>query len=140
MPNSNKPRISINSPKWGETTKHEFEAITGRAAAFSAKATSELFDKDGNAANAEWIKILADLDAWAAKHKVGLGTSEHESYALQAPGGGAVTRSECPSLTSSIETVEFAGTNQKYKVRHTCLLRRQTLLGRCVYSCTSEQV
>ena len=133
-----KPRISIHSPKWSEAARKALDAIVSRAQAVSADPARHLFDADGNATDPAWVAILADLDQWAAAHNVTLGRSEYERRLIG--GNEAVTSASCPGIMTSTETVSFDGIGQKYKVKHTCVLRRQTLLGRCVYNCTSEML
>lgn len=138
MTSSEKPRISIHSPKWTEAAQTSLEAIVARAKAVSTDRSRRLFDDEGNALDPAWKAVLAELDTWAATHNVALGTSEYERRLIG--GTDAVTTATCPSVMTSTETVTFEGLNQKYKVKHTCVLRRQTLLGRCVYNCTSEML
>lgn len=123
--------------KWSAEKKHEFEAIAKRSTVLGKKLTRDDFDKEGNAVG-EWAKVLAELDAWAAKHKVTLKRTEH-----QGGGGSGATgatplahHAPCPGTTSFTETIPLG--RGKIVTVTTCHLRRQTWLGRCVFDCAEE--
>jgi hypothetical protein len=115
----------------------EFAAFQRRAKLVGSKALDTHFDSNGNPQGA-WAEVIAELDAWAKKHKVKLATREHVS------GGGDPgepvprARTECPRTFSTTERFNWPGGGYT-DVKTTCTLRRQTLLtGRCVYGCASE--
>lgn len=119
--------------KWSPEQRREFETLTKRSTPLGKRLKKEDFDREGNAVG-EWAKVLAELDAWAAKYKVHLRTVEHESGGGAAGGPTPRSHNACPGTTSAHETVDL-GNGHKMGITTTCHLRRQTLLGRCVYSC-----
>ena len=136
-----KPAARKAAPaKWGAPQQRDYDAIARRAEALGKKLKPEDFDKKGNPVG-PWAKVVADLDAWAKKYKVKLKTEEHDHAAPRsAPGGAAGTPTPtggyCPGTTTSTEVIENMD-GSKFTFKHECTLRRKTLLGRCVYSCTS---
>lgn len=124
----------------GEARKSEFDSIRRRASALARQLTTDDFDEDGNAKGA-WAEMLAELDAWAKQHKLKLVTREFDQRAQAGASSGGTARSHttCPGTMTSTETVGFMD-GSSIKIKHSCTLRRTTLLGRCVYSCVSELV
>jgi hypothetical protein len=123
--------------KWSAEQAREFEKITAQSNRLGQQLKAEDFDKEGNPVGA-WAKVLNELDAWVAKYKVDLKTTEHESGKTRSakPAGKPETRaSACPGTTTATETVQVNGGS--FTIKTTCHLRRQTLLGRCVFSCAS---
>jgi hypothetical protein len=123
--------------RWNAEQAREFEKITAQSCRLGERLKAEDFDKEGNATGA-WAKVLSELDAWAAQYKVEIKTTEHESRAARSakPGGKPETRaSACPGTTTATETVQVNGGS--FTIKTTCHLRRQTLFGRCVFSCVS---
>src|SRR5687768_1727156 len=101
-----KPRVSINAPKWSAAQRREFDAIEERARVLSAKLTPKDFDADGNPVRGPWAEMLADFDAWAAKYKVDVWTTDYRRDALVSPAGGTpvpMTATSCPGTTTSTE-------------------------------------
>lgn len=138
-----KPAAPKLPPRWSAAAKSAFDAIQARAKALSAGLKRSDFDDDGNARPGLWAALLADLRAWAKKHKVTLETHEHAHGAGAAPGGdaaaGAVPRAyggDCPGSFSKTEKRTVYGTTYVYN--YSCTLRRQTWLGRCVYDCALQ--
>jgi hypothetical protein len=132
-----KPRVSINAPKWTAAQRRESDAIEERARALSAKLTPKDFGEDGNPVRGPWADMLADFDAWAAKFKVDVWTTDYRRDALVSPSGSApvpMTATTCPGTMTSTERFDFEG-GYRITLTTTCKLRRQTLLGRCVFSC-----
>lgn len=135
-----KPAAPKLPPKWSAAAKSEFDAIQARAAALSSSLKREDFDDSGNPRPGPWATMLADLHAWAKKHKIKLETHEHahEPEKGGAPAGGAtpyVYAGGCPGSFTKTETKKHYGYTYVYTYK--CTLRRQTWLGRCVYDCTS---
>ena len=134
-----KPAARKAAPaKWGAPQQRDYDAIARRAEALGKKLKPEDFDKKGNPVG-PWAKVVADLDAWAKKYKVKLKTEEHDHG---QPGGAGGTPKPmigggfCPGRTTSTEVIDNMD-GSKFTFNHECTLRRKTLLGRCVYSCTS---
>src|SRR5690242_13255917 len=121
--------------KWSAEKKQEFEAITKRSMVLGKKLTKDDFDKEGNAVGA-WAKALAELDAWAAKHKVTFKRTEHQSGGAGSGATPLAHHAPCPGTTSLTETIPLG--RGKIVTVTTCHLRRQTWLGRCVFDCTEE--
>jgi hypothetical protein len=126
--------------KWSAPQKSEFDAIRARAQALSPGLKRTDFDNDGNPLPGPWASMLADLHAWARKYKVTLETHEHDhtpGAAVGAPAGGATPIAyggDCPGSFTKVEKKKVY--NVTYTNTYNCTLRRQTLLGRCVYDCT----
>jgi hypothetical protein len=137
MATGSKPKVSINAPIWSAAQKREMEAIGKRADAIARTLTRESFNRAGNPVDGGWKQVLADLDAWAAKHKVELLVKEYDRNTM-IPGNATPFAANCPAVTTASETYTAPGFSitMKYK----CYLRRQTWLGRCVYSCSYEFV
>jgi hypothetical protein len=142
-PAAKKPAATKPAARSGATSQaavaaamKEFAAIQRKAKLVGSKGLDTHFDSKGDPQGA-WAEVIAELDAWARKHKVKLATRE------QITGGGdpgAPTpraRRECPRTFSSTERFDWPGGGHT-TVKTTCNLRRQTLLGRCVYGCASE--
>ena len=129
------------SRKWSVVQKREFAAITRRSRALAPKLGPDDFDREGNPVDGPWAKLLSDLDAWARKYKVELKTTERERDTI-IPGSGPVPIIRCPPVTTYTEKLTFpAGSGMRdISIKYTCHLRRQTLLGRCVFDCTYEFV
>jgi len=127
------------SRKWSVTQKREFAAITRRARALSQKLKPDDFDREGNPVDGPWAKMLADLDAWAKKHKVEFKTTERDQKDL-IPDSGPAPIIRCPPMTTYTEKLTFPpGSGMRdISIKYTCYLRRQTLFGRCVFECTYE--
>lgn len=133
-------KVRVKVQRWSEAQKREFAAIDRRARAFTARPVTDMFDKDGNVVHPTWLKILADLDAWAVRHKAKGGTTERDRDPVVPEGIAPIILSDCPSRTTSVETLEVAGTNQTIKTKYTCYLKRRGLLNRCTYRCYAEQI
>lgn len=117
--------------------KREFDAIQRKTKALSATFSDADLDGDGNPTGA-WADMLAELDAWAKKHRVRFKTTE------VASGGGASgeptprTLHACPGTISQTERTDFVGGGH-ITIKTTCTFRRRTLITRqCVYSCVGE--
>ena len=125
-------------PRWSAAAKSEFDAIQARVKALSAGLTRNDFGDDGNARPGPWAALLADLHAWAKKHKVTLETHEHDHGMAAGPAGAAPRAygGSCPGSFKKSEKRTYYGTTYVYN--YTCILRRQTWLGRCVYDCALE--
>ena len=138
MATRTKPKVSINAPKWSATQKSEMDAISRRANTLAKTLTRESFDRRGNPVDGPWKQVLADLDAWAAKHGLELQTNEYDRDTMVPGNATPLAGANCPAATTASETYTAPGFSitMKYK----CYLRRQTLLGRCVYSCSYEFV
>jgi hypothetical protein len=128
-------------PKWSAAQRSEFDAIQARAKALSAGLKRTDFDADGNPLPGPWASMLADLHAWARKHKVTLEQHEHDHAPPAGGSDGApagVTPygygGDCPGSFTKVEKKKVY--NVTYTNTYNCTLRRQTLLGRCVYDCT----
>jgi hypothetical protein len=117
---------------WSAEQNRDFEAILKRSTVLGKKLKREDFDPDGNAVG-EWAKVLADLDAWAAKHGVKFKTTEHQSGSASPIGATPRTHAACPGTTSYTETERLG--HHRITTVTTCHLRRQTWLGRCVVDC-----
>jgi hypothetical protein len=80
----------------------------------SDKLTPKDFGKDGNPVRGPWADVLADLDAWAAKYKVDIWTTDHRRDALGSTAGAApvpMAATSCPGTTTSTErSISSAGT------------------------------
>ncbi|MCB1503256.1 MAG: hypothetical protein KDK07_26350 [Bauldia sp.] len=115
----------------------EFALIQRKAKLVGSKALDTHFDSDGNPQGA-WAEVIAELDAWAKKHKVKLSTREHVTGGGDPGAPTPRVRSECPRTMSTTERFNWPGGGYT-DVRTTCTLRRRAVLtGRCVYSCASE--
>lgn len=79
-------------PKWSAAQRGEFDAIKTWAATLATTLKAEDFDRDGNLVNPAWAAMLADLDAWAGKHKVEFKIHEHDHGAATGASGGAPCR------------------------------------------------
>jgi hypothetical protein len=131
-------------PQWTAAQKREFNAIQERAKALSPVLKRTDFDADGNPLPGPWASMLADLRAWARRHKVTLEAHEHDhapaaGAAAGAPAGGATPFAyggDCPGGFTKVERKKVYGTT--YIHTYTCTLSRQTWLGRCVYDCSLE--
>jgi hypothetical protein len=134
-------------PQWSAAQRSEFEAIRSRAKALSAGLKRTDFDSDGNPVPGPWASMLADLDAWARKHKVKLETHEHDHAPAAggaAPAGGDAPAGvtpygyggDCPGSFTKTERKKVYGTDYIYN--YSCTLKRQTVLGRCVYNCALD--
>ncbi len=124
-------------PKWSAAAKSEFNAIQARVRALSAGLKREDFGEDGTARPGPWATMLADLHAWAKKHKIKLESHEHTHEPDKGGAGGAtpyVYGGSCPGSFTKTETKKHSG--YTYVYTYNCTLRRQTWLGRCVYDCT----
>jgi hypothetical protein len=125
--------------QWPAAQLRDYRAIQGRAATLSKSLTDADFDAKGNPVKADWSRLLGDLDAWAAKYKVKLSTQEHSHAG--AGGTDPVPRSLGGGCPGSFETKPVYHTtlpNGDVLMEQTsCTLKRKTLLGRCVYSCTT---
>jgi hypothetical protein len=124
---------------WSAAAKSEFAAIQARAKTLSAGPKRTDFDDDGNPRPGPWASMLADLHAWAKKHKVKLETDEHAPAKDGAAAGGAtpyVYGGSCPGSFTRTETKKHSG--YAYVYTYNCTLRWQTWLGRCVYDCTGS--
>jgi hypothetical protein len=118
---------------WSAAQLRDYKAIQGRAERLGKTLTDADFDAQGKPIDADWSRLLAELDAWAAKYRVRLTTQEHEHgtggpVPLQAGG--------CPGSFETEHTYLFTLSGRKVYHYTACTLRRRTLLGRCVYSCT----
>jgi hypothetical protein len=133
-------KVRVKVSRWSDTQKREFAAIDRRARAFTARPAADMFDKDGNVIHPTWLKILADLDAWAARHKAKLSTTERDRNPAVPEGITPIILGDCPSRTTTVETMEIAGANQTITTKYTCYLKRRGLGSRCIYRCSSEQV
>lgn len=128
-------------PKWSAAAKSEFDAIQARVTALSAGLKREDFAEDGTPRPGPWATMLADLHAWAKKHKVKLESHEHVHKPDKGAAGGGVGGAtpyvyggSCPGSFTKTETKKHYGYTYVYTYK--CTLRRQTWLGRCVYDCT----
>ncbi len=132
------PKAPKLPPKWSAAAKSEFDAIQARATALSARLKREDFAEDGTPRPGPWATMLADLHAWAKKHKVKLERHEHDHGVGAAPAAGGVTpigfHGTCPGSFTKTETKKHYGYTYVYNYK--CTLNRQTWLGRCVYDCT----
>jgi hypothetical protein len=134
-------------PKWSAAQKSEFAVIQARAKALSAGLKAADFDSEGNPLPGPWASMLGDLHAWARKYNVTLETHEHDhapaAGGAKAPVGdapaGATPRAyggDCPGSFTKTEKKTISG--YTYTYNYSCTLRRQTLLGRCVYDCALQ--
>ena len=130
-----KPAVKSGAmpPKLDGPKKRAFDAIHARANALAASLTAADFDGEGNPVNPAWVAMLADLDAWAAKHKFQLKTHEHD-HGEAGASGTPTPYVACPGTTTN---TSIEGGLMKYKISYLCTLKRRTLLGRCVYSCVT---
>lgn len=147
------PKIAKKSPKvakkkpaarskskaaWPAAQLRDYKALEKRAVTLAKSLTDADFDAKGDPVNPDWSRLLDDLDAWAAKYKVKLSTQEHDH--ADAGGTGAVPRSLGGGCPGSFQTKPVYHTrlpNGTVLMEQTsCTLKRKTLLGRCVYSCT----
>jgi hypothetical protein len=134
-----KPAASGTTQSAVDAASKEFALLQRKAKLVGSKALDTHFDKDGNPQGA-WAEVIAELDAWARKHKVKLSTREHVSGGGDPGAPVPTVRTACPRQMSSTERFDWPGGGWT-KVKTSCTLRRQTILtGRCVYSCSSEVV
>lgn len=132
-------RSSVTSQSAVAAAMKEFEVIQRKAKLVGSKALDTHFDSNGNPQGA-WAEVIAELDAWAKKHKVKLRTREHVRGGGDPGAPVPRVRIECPRQMSTTERFDYPGGGWT-KVKTSCTLRRQTILtGRCVYSCASEVV
>lgn len=124
---------------WGAAQLQEFKGLERRAATLGKSLTEADFDANGDPVNPAWSSLLRDFDAWAAKYGVKLSKKEHN----HADGGdrtGAVpmiARGTCPGSFQTEPTYHTTLPNGMVLMEQTtCILKRRTLFGRCVYSCT----
>jgi hypothetical protein len=83
-----------------------------------------------------WAKVVDSFDAWARKYKVKVETSRHDHGGGTGAGGGPVPRtSGCPAITRDQENV-----SRTHIIVTTCLFKRRTITGRCVYKCYSSEI
>jgi hypothetical protein len=136
-----KKAAASGATKWSAAQKRDFDKIIGRAKELSPTLSREDFDREGNPVPGPWANMLGDLDAWAKKYKVKVKTTEYKSGSGQPATGGLTTMAHhsCPGTTHSTEHVDFVG-GGGFTIEHTCTLKRQTWLGRCVYSCIGNIV
>ncbi len=120
-------------PKWGAAQAREFAAIQSRAAELAKSLKAADFDHDGVPVEGEWSRMLADLAAWSSRYGVKAKVNEHQHPPAPASGGTPTPMSHCAGTTTGTEIIKIG--KKKYKVTTTCLLHRETLLGRCVYNC-----
>jgi hypothetical protein len=124
---------------WSAAQLREYRAIQTRAVTLGKSLTDADFDAKGNPVKADWSRLLGDLDAWAAKYKVKLSTQEHSHAG--AGGTDPVPRSlggGCPGSFQTKPVYHTTLPNGDVLMEQTsCTLKRKTLLGRCVYSCTT---
>jgi hypothetical protein len=138
-PAARKPAARAAAAASVETQRRELAAIKRRAKALSASLTADSLDADGNPTGA-WKEMLAELDAWAKRHKVKLKTIERDS--AEGVAGDRVPRSQgmCLGTHSVTERTDFVGGGH-ITITTTCTFKRRTILtGRCVYSCVAEIV
>jgi hypothetical protein len=131
-------RAKAKAP-WPAAQLRDYKTIEKRAETLGKSLTDADFDAKGNPVNPAWSRLLGDLDAWAAKYKVKLSTQEH-NHAV-ASGTGPVPTAAGGGCPGSFQTKPVYHTTLPsgtvLNEQTSCTLKRQTLLGRCVYSCTT---
>lgn len=137
---SKKPaKRSKTKAPWAAAQLQEFKALERRATTLGKSLTDADFDANGDPVNPAWSGLLRDLDAWAAKYGVRLSKKEHD-HADGGDGAGAVpmiARGACPGSFQTKPTYHTTLPNGTVLMEQTsCILKRRTLFGRCVYSCT----
>jgi hypothetical protein len=143
-PTAKKPAAAKPAARPGTTSSaavaaamKEFALIQRKAKLVGSKALDTHFDSNGNPQGA-WAEVIAELDAWAKKHKVKLATREHVAGGRDPGAPTPRARAECPRTFSTTERFDWPGGGYT-DVKTTCTLRRRTILtGRCVYGCASE--
>jgi hypothetical protein len=133
QPRAKRGKQAARPKTWSAAQARDYKAIQGRAERLGKTLTDADFDAQGKPVNADWSRLLADLDAWAAKYGVKLTTQE------RAHGGGGpvpMHAGGCPGSFETEHTYLFTLSGRKVYHYTACTLRRRTLLGRCVYSCT----
>lgn len=130
---------SKSKAPWTAAQSRDYKAIEKRAMTLAKSLTDADFDAKGNPINPAWSRLLRDLDTWAAKYSVKLSTQQHN----HAGGGGTgpVPRAAggCPGSFQTEPRYHSRLPNGMVLMAQTsCTLKRRTLLGRCVYSCTEE--
>ncbi len=123
---------------WAAAQLRDHKALQKRAVTLAKSLTDADFDAKGDPVNPAWSRLLRDLDAWAAKYSVKLSTQEHNHAGTG--GTGPVPMSAGGGCPGSFQTKPVYHTtlpNGDVLMEQTsCTLKRKTLLGRCVYSCT----
>ena len=124
---------------WAGAQLRDYKALQKRAVTLAKSLTDADFDAKGDPVNPAWSRLLSDLDAFAAKYSVKPSTREHDHA---GPGGAdPVPRSAgggCPGSFQTKPRYHTTLPNGDVLMEQTsCTLKRQTLLGRCVYSCIS---
>jgi hypothetical protein len=139
-------RAASGKAATAKARESEYAAIRKKGKALATMVGSTDFDAEGHPLGA-WKDYLAELDAWAKRYRIRLKTVVVPSGdGAPAPAGGgmageAVPRSHtaCPAHISQTERTDFVG-GGSITIKTDCSLRRQTLLGRCVYSCVGTIV
>jgi hypothetical protein len=123
---------------WPAAQLRDYKAIEKRAVTLAKSLKDADFDAKGNPVNPAWSRLLGDLDAWAAKYGVKLSTQEHDH--ARTDGTGPVPMAAGGTCPGSFQTKPIYHTTLPggtvLMEQTSCTLKRKTLLGRCVYSCT----
>jgi len=83
-----------------------------------------------------WAKVVDSFDAWARKYKAKVQTGLHDHGMGTGAGGGPVPRtSGCQAVTRGQENI-----SETHFIVTTCLFKRRTITGRCVYKCYSIEI
>jgi hypothetical protein len=123
---------------WPAAQLRDYKAIEKRAVTLAKSLKDADFDAKGNPVKPAWSRLLGDLDAWAAKYGVKLSTQEHDH--ARTGGTDPVPRAAGGACPGSFQTKPIYHTTLPggtvLMEQTSCTLKRQTLLGRCVYACT----
>jgi hypothetical protein len=131
-------RTKVKVTRRSEAQKREFAAIERRARAFMVREHPDMFDADGNVVDATWLRILADLDAWAARHKVRMKETERDRDPPVPEGIAPIILARCPSQTMTTEHIRGTGGDPGFTIETSCYLKRRGLFNRCVYNCYTQ--
>ena len=122
---------------WSSAQLRDYKALQKRAETLAKSLTDADFDAKGNPVKAGWSGVLNDLDAWAAKYRVKLSTQEHDHTGTGGTDPVPRAAGGCPGSFETRPVYHTRLPNGDVLMEQTsCTLKRKTLLGRCVYSCT----
>jgi hypothetical protein len=114
----------------------EYKRLIGRAETVAKRLNAADDDEAYRLEEGAWAKVLESFDAWASKYGVKVKTGQDGHGPGTGAGGGPVPRtSGCPAVTRNQENI-----GETRIIVTTCLFKRRTWTGRCVYKCYSSEV
>jgi hypothetical protein len=135
-----KPKVrSTKSAKSAKNSENrlrdkEYKKLISRAETVAKQLGVANDDEAYKLEEGAWAKVVDSFDAWATKYKMKLKTGLHDHGAGSNAGGGPVprTRDTCLAVERGQENLD-----DTHILVTTCLFKRRTITGRCVYKCYS---